>query len=102
MQPSDGYFYSRQHGTIFFRYRPRRLLLQPSIVTTHETAAINDDALTKISDTAVVVDEIRVLDGNVLSVGPAPEPDDIIWESLEFGFWRCVSLGSRWLFPIRA
>lgn len=30
----------------------------------------------------------RVLNGNVLSIGPAPEPDDVIWENLEYGFWR--------------
>lgn len=34
---------------------------------------------------------IRVLNGNVLSVSHAPEPDDVIWENLEFGLSRCTT-----------
>lgn len=29
-----------------------------------------------------------MLNGNVLSVNPAPEPNDIVWRNLEFGFAR--------------
>lgn len=29
-----------------------------------------------------------MLKGNVMSVNGAPEPDDVIWENLEYGFVR--------------